>query len=238
MASMASGVMRALYGAALVLCTGCSYAWDDYDPQLLPCSGMGLLSNDWEKTENDYWGAYPQAGAQIAAENGEVAIAFAPFDPPEYYYSALQSYRTHNLRNDHISVKVPKVPDSTASNTLFTLLHGAPSLTISKVFNNLTCVLGERSPGVEFAQSVSYDPVEHLHWRIRDDGSNTLCEASPDGQTWTIFGHRANAELGFELEDFYVHLAVAQDKDLAAPDEVRFGPVNGGRAPIGKWCDQ
>jgi hypothetical protein len=236
MAHLPGRVLQALSGAALVACAGCSYAWDDYDPRLLPCSGMGLLSHDWKSgVTNDHWGPHPRGGVTIGNDGDEAVFSIEVPAAPDYHYSALQSHHRHNLRGDHISVEVPKVATNGAVNTALFLIQDEPihrSLSISKLFANLQCELGDHK------QSVAYDPQKHRFWRIREDGASTLCEASSDGKAWAAFGKLPTAELGLEPENLFVHLAVIEDPVAPQPDEVRFGPVNGGGAPTGQRCSQ
>jgi hypothetical protein len=56
-----------------------------------------------------------------------------------------------------------------------------------------------------FMQQLTWDPVNHVHWRFRYDGGTKVLsfEVSPDGQAWTsLESHVANYDVTAETIRF------------------------------------
>jgi hypothetical protein len=107
-------------------------------------------------------------------------------------YAGCQTAYAWTLAGASFFVQVPTVPSpvgATAEAYCAVTVQGGTEGTrvgfiINQISGMLRCV-SETGYWDDNAVEITYDPVEHLFLRIREDGTSLYWDTSPDGTTWT-----------------------------------------------------
>jgi hypothetical protein len=200
-------------------CGGTNLLVDNFDD--------GLQGIDW------YWSGDP--GTNVFESNGEGVVEL-PANQPGNTYAAFQSARLYDLRNDSISVEVTQAanPAGTARTFLVAAYDDQNYLELSQRNGKLICarVVGGN---LLIPANISYDAQAHRYWRLREDGTTTYWETSPDGVSYMVRAQTPTAQL-FPLSSIRVDLGASLNNADPNPGEAHFEGLNGGGPSAGKWC--
>jgi hypothetical protein len=125
-------------------------------------------------------------------------------------------------------------PAGTARTFLVVSYDGQNYVALSQQNGKLTCAREVGGTYLGLA-NISYDAQAHRYWRIRDDGTTTYCETSPDGASYMIRAQTPTAQL-FSLSAIRVEFGASLNAADPNPGEAHFDTLNGGGPAAGKWC--
>lgn len=106
--------------------------------------------------------------------------------PATSYGNKIDSVGKFDLMGSSVTVQVVTAPAGNGTIGTFLILYPLEAgHEVSMVVEGGQITMAEKTPGTD-STSVTYDPVAHLWWRIRHDGTLLLWETSPDASTWTV----------------------------------------------------
>jgi hypothetical protein len=201
-----------------------------------PCGGTNLLTDNFSdglQGEQWYWSNDP--GATISEVNGQGVVAL-PSGMLGSVYAAFQAKRLYDFRSDAVTVEVAQVANAlTEARTFLVLAYDNQNyIELSQRQGQLSSVTVINGV-TQTLSTLSYDPIAHRFWSLRDDGTNTYWETSPNGSAWTIRAQTPTASL-FPVSSIRVDVGASLDDSQLNPGEAHFDNVNGGGASTGKWC--
>lgn len=179
-----------------------------------PCHPVGLADAFDGNDVSNLW--TPQGATEtIAVSGGQLHIT--P-DPALGEWAGLVTGATYDFDECAAWVRVPVVYSNATTGFSYFQLVGDDSLKIEARDGNL-----EMKRSNDMA-AVPYDPVAHLWWRIREEGSTVYFETSPDGLDWTT-RHSVPTPPG--IATMRLGLGLVPGTDPSPPLETRFDDLNG-----------
>ena len=197
-----------------------------------PCGKFDMLRDDFESQASTqrYFGlgqAKVQGGA-LVAEHATVGASTQ--------YIAAYSLHTYDLRDSAVAVRAVEVTNATTGyvETFFRVALGNSYVHIAKVGTQLRFA---RDTAGDYQQigAITYDPVLHAHWRMRESAGTFYFETSPDGTGWTVRAQTASSAL-LPLELLNLELGSYYETPGANPGRARFDELRGDTATAGPAC--
>jgi hypothetical protein len=200
------------------------------------CGGTNVLADDFPGSDpGEVWNISDYGGA-TALETGGEAVVTLPSGSPGSSRGAFESNQYYDLTNDHVSIEVTSATNTaTTAMAFFSVYYdGNNYIEISQTNGDLRFIRYIAGTWAEL-KSTLYNAVNHRHWRFREDGTDTHWETSSDGVNWTSQVSEPTAML-FPMNLVGIDFGGQTDGGEVNPGEARFDHLNGGGAPLGKWC--
>jgi hypothetical protein len=201
------------------------------------CGGFDILGDDFEDgLPSGAWSAPTVAGGGTVTEKEGALVVALPSAVAGVTKGYLTSKRRHDLRDDRLSIAVPKMVNTatTASAGFAVVLDNDNYVKIYQKQGTMRFTRRAAAVSLELA-SVLYVPAEHIHWRFREEAGTLYWETSNDGSSFVVQAEAPTSSL-FSFEAVRVELSGTTVGGEVSPGEVRFDDLNGGDAPLGKWC--
>ncbi|MGC4120235.1 MAG: hypothetical protein QM765_37765 [Myxococcales bacterium] len=170
-------------------------------------------------------------GATVTEAAGE-AIVTLKANQNGSTYDFYGSTYWYDLTGSQVSLEVREVTNpATTAATFVKLGDNQAGLELTAVLGHLDCRSWE-SGTLTTLLSVTYDPIAHARWRLRESSGTVFFETSPDGATWTALTSLGTPAF---VSSTWLSFGAGTDERVASPGRARFGPVNGG-VPQGRAC--
>lgn len=197
-----------------------------------PCGKFDMLRDDF--ASEPFTKAYFGLG-QAKLVSGELVAEYGPTGSSTQYIGAF-SLQTYDLRDSAIAVKAVEVTGNTSGyvETFFRVALGNSYVHIAKVGTQLRFV---RDTAGEYQQigAVTYDPVLHAHWRMRESAGTFYFETSADGTDWAVRAQTASSAL-LPLDLLNLELGSYYESPGPNPGRARFDDLRGDASTVGPAC--
>lgn len=235
--------------------TGCSHAWEEYDPRVTStsggsssssssgssggsskCGGTSVLVSDFDKGDlQNLWEINEWGGATISETAGEL-VAKLPMNSGEGCGAYVTSKYLYDFREDFVSIEVPRTAN--VDNASWTALSVGPNENnyIEIFQEGSTINFGMKVDGMySKLLSIPYEATPHRFWQMRESAGRVYYETSPDGQTWTGQTDVSIMKTLF-LEYSRIYMASGSNPDQTNPGEAHFDRLNAGGIPKQNYC--
>lgn len=198
------------------------------------CGGTDVLSWDFAVDQPDIF--YRDSETDVTG--GEGVITLPPTTGNGGAWADFSTSRRYDLRGDRVYVEVTQVPNQPAGawGGLLIDYDNGDDLFLDVYKGELECGF-DRGGNESLPAKITYDPIAHRYWQIREDQGTIHCETSPDGSSWSEFGAY---DLGPSLlgapAAIRVQLYAATPDQVAMPGAIHFDNLNGGGPATGGWC--
>jgi hypothetical protein len=178
---------------------------------------------------NNWFVVQATAGSTVSASNGVLSLAPEAGNPNGD--ATLIGYSTYSLTGSSFSIKVPQTVAGNGSvNQTLRLAPGPFAWDRSLGFwyesGNLYAYTEVDETPTAVA-TLTYSPVTHAYWRVRDTAGTVFWETSPDGVTWTIQGSVPESSLSFSPGALSVFLTTNEfSTGNPAPGVGKFSNLN------------
>jgi hypothetical protein len=145
--------------------------------------------------------------------------------PPGGGYCDYTSTGLWDLRGSYVAVHVVQMVNTAVDATAF-MDARLSQANVVEIGENLGLLhFGTRVGGAysTIVPDITYDPVQHAWWRIRESSGTVYCETAPDGKTWTV---RATTPDPFDLSGIGVRLGVGASATASNPGTVKYDEFN------------
>lgn len=193
-------------------------------PLLFDETFAGTLDSErWSaRTVSEGYGAFDPAVA-VAAAGGRLTIT-PRTGVAGLHHGAVTTARTYPMTCGSARVEVVQATSALgAADTTFAVVAD-PGRWYRMTVESGALVMGIMNDGASSSANVTYDAVQHRHFRIRHDcvHNEVLFETSPDALTWTA---RRTASATVDLRVAYVELDAGTYQPEAAPGQAVFDNV-------------
>jgi hypothetical protein len=198
---------------------------------------MNVLAYNFPGSDpGEIWAVDMGGGATVAQTGGEGVVTL-PSGAANPSYGGFRTNRYYNLHSDSVSVEVTNAGNTATTAAAYFELS-APGSGFLQIYQQSGTIFFQYGSGgvTTTLKSGPYNPVNHLYWRYREDGTNTYWETSANGATWTIQTQKATASLPVAIDLLSVQLVASTQGGEVSPGAVHFAKVNGGGTPVGQWC--
>lgn len=200
--------------------------------ELGPCGKFDMLRDDFESEAftKSYFGL-----GQAKVQGGALVAEYGPTGSSTQYIGAF-SLQTYDLRDSAIAVRAVEVTNATTGyvETFFRVALGNSYVHIAKVGTQLRFV---RDTAGDYQQigAVTYDPVLHAHWRMRESAGTFYFETSADGTSWSVRAQTPSSAL-LPLDLLNLELGSYYESPGSSPGRARFDELRGEAATVGPAC--
>lgn len=162
-------------------------------------SPLSTFHDGFAFVDADTWYvAEETTGSTVSASNGVLSLAPEPGNPGGS--AAVIGFGTYALTGSSFSVKVPQAVSGANVNQVLRLAPGPFAWTRSLGFwlenGNLFAYVETNETPTAIA-TLTYSPVTHAFWRVRESGGTIFWDTSSDGVTWTNRGQAPVSTLSF-----------------------------------------
>lgn len=206
---------------------------------VVPPAGCGkttLLSDAFDSTtRNPLWQPpFAATGASVTFNGSRIVFALPPSRASAT--SGLESRMEYDLSDSRLFLEVPQVPSAASAQT-YVQLYGAGGAVFFQLEGGQLLFRKETGAGFTDIGTLTYDPVAHRWWQLRESAGTLYWETSPSGLagTWVV---RASVATPVPVTSLTVMLAAATTASEAAPGSAHFDNLNleNGVAPGGAYC--
>jgi hypothetical protein len=153
------------------------------------CKASSLTDDFADPQQARVWSySYEEQGCTVAETGGQLVVTVANGTAA---YCGYYTATAFDLEDDAIAIAVPVTldPSTDAEAYLVAYNHEGQSATVYQSGGDLRAQ--HRIDGVyTTVDSVPYDAVDHLWWRLRESAGVLFWEASPDGSRWIAIGEQ------------------------------------------------
>jgi hypothetical protein len=154
------------------------------------CPAYFALSDDFEDgAVGPQWVAFSSAPTTVVETGGELVVTIGASNDGFDHYAGYGSVMSYDFTGCEVVVSVSTVPNPAAyANSYFgIMLDAGTGFYFSALEGELRCRTStDGSPSTLGA--VSFDPVAHRRWRVREQGGTAYCETSDGVSAWVELG--------------------------------------------------
>jgi len=202
-----------------------------------PCGGMYLLKEDFEQPVDPKWkwSIYAGPGTTSSQQNGQWVLQL-PMQSTTSNYAMILSHRAFVLLDNEMTVEVLAVPNpaTPAQSSFIGISDDNNNVRFQYEQGKLYCATTKNGVNNIKAQ-MTFDPVQHRFWRMREQAGNFYWETSPDGTSWAIRSQTPTTTVAPIGEVYYLLDTYVSGMHMNL-GEARYDNVNGGGAPMGNYC--
>lgn len=201
----------------------------DAAPPAEACAQPTLLTDPFDEIDSAQWSTYSESTTTIGA-TGELAIT--------YTTDGLAGVRTrdgYRLHDSSTWIEVKEVPATDSEAQLFFLAKrgNGESVEFKVQAGELYLQWTPEEGSKNVQRQLTYDPLAHHWWRLREEEGEIHWDVSPDGEAWDTLASREDP---FPLDDLNIYVHGDANGTVSEPGFARLDAFNGGDTTSGKWC--